>query len=353
MNPTGLPGQIPGTGDLHRDPYLFNPEDYSWPTPAPLRSCGAPVRCVRGCGCGVELLPEHCDKKSCSHLYCSRINRERRARDVEDRFEASRRGRDVIYAVLTVPPHLRGKFGDRTIIPPKPSRAKAKAKKKPRTAGEVAWKKAQERLVRYLKAEEDFDYGVERTDPCGDDGEKWHPHINLLWVRKSGSGYINPDALERLKDRWRWIIGASPDEPISVYVHFATDRAHPGHERDSLNYDPVALRKHWYSYMGRVWPRWEEEFPYHLKIKWLGKPAKTPERTPDPCCPKCEREVVVMNFGSLEEAERLAGLGYERLREEYEDRKAHFRRQRPAKFTKFTVRVGPGGSEWIPERRDR
>lgn len=195
-------------------------------------------------------------------------------------------GRAVIYTIFTVPPSRRQAAAD------------------PKT-----WKKWIARIVGYMRKSLGLGYAVERTDPCGEDGVTWHPHINLLWVRRDGfrSGFITPDQLAALKARWaRIVYGApekgSPPRPINVYTQFAT-------QEDKI--------LHWCSYMGRTWSRWEEEFPYHLRIKWLGAaPTTPPKPAVDMCCQKCGAETLRMQCGSPDAAKAAAAWSYQRLQDE-------------------------------------
>lgn len=281
---------------FHRDGYLYDPAAYSWPKPRQATACGAPFTAVRGCGCGVKAVRQHCDKRGCSEEYCRGKIRERRARKIKARLDAGRTdGRAVIYTVFTVPPERRGAAADRKL-----------------------WKKWIDRLLRYMKKELALDYAVERTDPCGEDGETWHPHVNLLWIRRQGfRGFIKPEQLADLKAKWASIVyGGKTTKPISVHTAFSTDEARIWH---------------WCRYMGRTWSRWEEEFPYHLRIKWLGRAPKTPIDVSDSCCPKCAEEIVRMQFGSVEAAADAAKWTYQRLRDEVEA--ARFERMR--KFGKW------------------
>jgi hypothetical protein len=261
--------------------------------PGTAKNCGAPFRAVRACGCATAAVRDHCDDKACEHNYCADRNRSRRGSDVEDRMEASRRGRALIYTVFTVPPCRREAAAERVQLRP---RRKKDGTVEPRE--EWRWKLWLGELIEYMKAELNLDYAVERSDPAGGEApRRWHPHLNVLWVRKDGRGYLSPEDLGLLKARWKEIIGQAADGPISIWTAFALENA-------------VARRRHWYSYMGRTWPAWEEKFPYHCRIKWFGKPAKAPEREHDPCCAECGLEVAVVRTGSEAAAAELAARGY-------------------------------------------
>ena len=314
--------------DWHRDLYLPS-EEFSYPQRGPRGNCGAPFRAVRGCRCGVSAVRDHCDDKNCEHNYCSDKNRSRRARDIEDKFEAGRRGRCVIYSVFTVPPALRQAAGEKVRL-----RARKKKDGTLETREVWRWQLWLEELLEGLKGTFGLEYAVERSDPAGDDRDRWHPHINLLWVREDGGGFIEEGQLEALKSEWKAIIGEKEENPISVHTAYAAPR-------------DEARRRHWYSYMGRTWPGWEEEFPYHCRLKWLGRPAKRPERDLETHCPKCEAEVVVIKCGSEEAAELLASKGYDNLKLEHDERLQMLKRCAKARPPTFEMVISVGGSRGI------
>lgn len=286
----------------------------SYPTRAQALNCGSPFRAVRGCGCGVSVVRDHCDVKECEHNYCGDVLRKKRARLIEDKFEAGLHGRSVIYTVFTVPPSRRLAAAETVTLRP---RRKKDGSLEPRQV--PRWKLWLDELVDGLKGALCLEYACERSDPAGEDRDRWHPHINLLWVREDGDGFITEEQLEALKSEWKRIVGVREEDPISIYTSYAKPK-------------DEARRRHWYSYMGRIWPGWEEQFPYLCRIKWLGKPAKRPEREPDPCCPKCEQEVIVIATGSPEAAELLAARGYEALQQEWRAVVAFRRRRLPVEF---------------------
>lgn len=277
---------------------MYDPSAYSWPRPKPPNPCGAPFLAVTGCGCGLKRVRQHCDKRGCAEEYCREKIRSRRARKIKARLDAGRTdGRAVIYTVFTVPPERRGAAGDRK-----------------------TWKKWIDRLLRYMRKELALEYAVERTDPCGEDGETWHPHSNLLWIRKNGfRGYLEPTQLAALKAKWASIVYGTKEtngKPISVHTAFSTDEARI---------------RHWCSYMGRTWSQWEDDFPYHLRIKWLGHPPKTPPKEVARPCEKCGKDVCRMQFGSEAAALEASAWSYDRLLLEVEEQR--FERMR--KFGKW------------------
>jgi hypothetical protein len=298
--------------DFHRDPWhgieAYQDQLWTFPRPSPAESCGAPFRGVRACPKTVTVCQEHCDRLECSHPYCERRNRDRRAGAIFDRLQLARRGREVIYQVYTVPPCRREA-----------------------AAQEKTWKRWLRNLIAWLKKTFDLEYAAERSDPCGEDGERWHPHVNLAWVRKNGKGWLEPDELEAIKARWKKIIGLAPSDAISVYSSYTAQ-------------DQKIM--HIARYLGRPWPRWAKTQKYLLRVKWFGKPPKVEKVKGPKLCKCCGCEEVYLTFGSREAAEAMAAQGYERCLEEAEDRRRHLLSMRPAKFAKYDVRISSGETLW-------
>ncbi|HET6373272.1 MAG TPA: hypothetical protein VFG76_08190, partial [Candidatus Polarisedimenticolia bacterium] len=180
----------PPDRDFHRDPYhgveawQGHLDGIAWPSPTPAEDCGAPFRGVKGCGCRVDVVRDHCDRLQCAHPYCERVNRDRRGRDIFDRIAAARAGRRVVYIVPTVPPSLRARAAE-------PGR----------------WQRWTARMMRYLKKNLRMQYACERSDPAGEDGVRWHPHMNILMIQRNPVPVefqpLGGGELERLKHAWR------------------------------------------------------------------------------------------------------------------------------------------------------
>ncbi len=248
--------------------------------------------------------------------------------------EADRKGRPVIYFIGTVPPEIRGRLAD-----------------------EGNWRRLIRRLMDRLKKDFSFDYGVERSDPAGKDGETWHPHVNLLFVRKDRAGWIDEAEVRRM---WKELLYA-PElkeirratnakeisleeglgrlleyeaQPVDIHLEYSKDEA-------KINF--------WCDYLGRPWPRWAAEHKYMLRVKWFGNRPTRPERDKTNECPRCGLKVYTLQLGSEQAAQEMAAMGYERIRDECEDRRRHFARSRPAKFKKCTVRVSAEGTFWTRE----
>ena len=302
LNPRDFLDTFPSPTLDHHNPfhgseaYQTQIAEFSAPTAAPARNCEALYRCVKACGCGARVVRDHCDNLDCSHPYCEDVNRGRRARDIYQRLEQARNGRPVIYTVLTVPPSRRQD-----------------------AAVDKTWRRWIRQLVSYMKKHLQLQYAVERSDPAGEDGETWHPHVNLLWIRLDGKGFLDPDVLDALKARWKKILKMRADDVSNVYTQFSS------HD---------AKLRHWASYLGRCWPRWVEGHKYLLRVKWFGRPPKVEDAGGEHLCKLCGEEVVVLRFGSLEAAEEMAARGVDVVRAEYqagldELRKLAERRSRP------------------------
>jgi len=198
---------------------------------------------------------------------------------IRDRFEGphGRRRRPANYTVLTVPPELRAAAADAS-----------------------TWRKWRRLIWKYLKKNHGGLFAVERTDPAGDKAhEKWHPHLNLLWVQRDGfRPFID---VEALKAEWGRIMGA---ERLPVAHHAFSDV-------------PARLN-HWYSYMGRTWPDWQGAVRLHPSVRWLGKYPKKPP--PEKNCRSCGGAVVFVSGLDRKGADELAALGPAAVRWEWEKR---------------------------------
>ena len=319
-----IPGTIEateGVNGVHLDPYPTPSGELFPGLPVPsgdVIDCGAPFHAVKGCRCKLVKVRKHCDNRLCVNEYCMGKFRAKRASRIERRFEAARAGRPAFYLVATVPPERR----------------QAAADKK-------TWKSWLDRLRRFLVDKHGLQFAVERTDPAGKCEEanrtgqactcahclRWHPHVNLLAVFAHGRftphQKFTREELAGLKDKWGEIVGARR-RPV-VYLDFAWPD-HPKWNRktgkpNSREYEERRLGA-WFSYMGRTWPQWEREFPYHLRVKWFGTAPATPkEKHVDCCCDVCGEEVVFFAVGSEVAAEEMILGGYDRLKEEAEWRR--------------------------------
>jgi hypothetical protein len=223
----------------------------------------------------VKAYESGCCRLSC--VACEKQLRARRALAIKERFEAAggMAGGPVLYTILTVPPALRA-----------------------RAAQEATWTDWKRKIVKWLKKNAGFRFGVERTDPAGDrDRTKWHPHINLLWCQRPGfRPYLD---LAKLRTAWAQIIGA---KTVNVWHQFSSA---PGQ------------LWHWFSYMGRTWPEWVPVVKGHMTVRWYGRYPKSEDAGPA-CCEKCGEGYVVLRCGSRACAEEMVAAGAAAVRWEVE-----------------------------------
>lgn len=261
--------ELPVHLQIAASPPLFQPSE-GWPVRNPVAAC-IPEDGVAFCGCQAKAVQWGCNRSDCRN--CEDFVRRRRAMSIRERFEAGRKGKPVIYTILTVPEERR------------------QAAANPKTW--AAWRR---RIVKWMKKNVGFHFGLQRSDPAGDEApDKWHPHVNLLWVQRDGfTPFIDVDTL---REEWARIIEAPL---VNVWTQYSTDDA---------------KLRHWYSYMGRPWPDWQNSVRQHLRMNWLGAyPRKPPPEKK--CCEKCGEKWRRMLCGTEVEARRLAALGPERLRDE-------------------------------------
>lgn len=259
---------------------ILNPEAKPrslWPVPDPQPSCN-PRFVAKVCGCRVQKLPATCNRLCCQG--CQNKLRARRSRAIADKMQPDiDLGAAVIYLIVTVPEHRREAAADYK-----------------------TWSKWCRSLWKFLKVDQGALYGVGRMDPAGDEAPtKWHPHLNLLFIRRGGRGWLD---VEKVKEAWAEIIGAEHDlfgRPIiDVRAAYA----------DATN---QARINHWFDYQGRTWAAWRKSVPKHLTQRWYGgKAVPKKKKLPEWTCPDCDARFHVIRCKSELEADEYVHLGPDR-----------------------------------------
>ncbi len=267
-----------------------------WPSNLPkpgevVRGKGCGDWGVAVCGCKAKAVPSHCNRLDCP--LCADHLRARRARRILARLDAGRNGRPVVYTVFTVPPEDRE-----------------------RAADVKTWNKWRRKIWKWMKENLLAQFAVERTDPCGDDRVKWHPHLNFLWVQRAGTrAFISPKKLEELKLAWQEIIGAY--RAVNVYTKYSSEEKQI---------------RHWASYLGRTWPEWRKSVPRHVTMRWLGKYPKIEPVEGDGSCNECGEYVEILRVRDRGQADLYVHNGAEFCR-------AELRRRR-------REHIGPTSHDW-------
>lgn len=241
---------------------------FDWPRPSAPQTCEERLG-VAFCGKTVRKYRQGCSRGDC--WGCEDHLRTRQAAKFKgESITPHLAGRDLCYTVLTTPEHLRQA-----------------------AAHYPTWAKWVKTFLKALEARLGMAWGVLRSDPAGKCKEaerlgrycdcskcsKWHPHVNLLWVRKGGSGELSDYELWLMKSLWAEAIGAAhvwdgnrPRPMVVVHHYYKADPSTlKGKEKERAE---GCLWK-WYSYQGRKWPAWQKTAKKFLRIRWVGKyPAK-------------------------------------------------------------------------------
>lgn len=118
-----------------------------------------------------------------------------------------------------------------------------------------------------------------RTHPCGEDGERFNPHANILWGR--GPGFRGEIDVARMRDVWNRSLGRDPRRTVNVKTAFIVLKSRKG----------VAQLNHWLRYMERGFPGWTWA---GLWGRWYGSYPKKLDSTPvrrDHRCIRCGHPV--------------------------------------------------------------
>ena len=204
---------------------------------------------IRSCTCGPQLVQSGCMNRDCEK--CADFVKRRAGSRAETRLLAGRRYREpILKTIFTVPDYLREKFNDKKV-----------------------WRATLRRLVKVLKANHGFLFGIEASHPTGDDLEVFKPHANFLWRQKKGfRAKLN---LTVLREEWRKILNLGKKDKL----------ANPHHEF-IIPDDEEGKNKlsHACSYTVRPFPGWQY---WTGSVRWYGKYPKGIELNQTDPCEEC------------------------------------------------------------------
>jgi len=237
---------------------------WAWPTPCVPKTCEKRLG-VAFCRETVRKYEQGCCRGDC--WGCEDHLRDRTA--VKFRKESITphlAGRALCYTVPTVPEHRRQAAADW-----------------------ATWARWTKLFLKALQKHFGLVWAWVRTDPAGKCDyankteefclcakcSKWHPHLNILWVRENGRGKLDDDELWLMKSLWAEIVGADHAwdgdylRPIvSVHHSFVLDPATlQGEEAKRAE----GKLWHLYRYQGRKWPAWQKAAKQYLRIRPFGK----------------------------------------------------------------------------------
>lgn len=203
------------------------------------------------CLCGFQIVRSGCHSADCPE--CAPAVRQQRAERARRRISSVRKGRPVLETVFTIPPEYRPNFANPKLF---------------RDLVRRVWKLLQEQYG--------GEFAFSASHPIGSGDEKqdpglFHPHINLIWLRKPGaSGYLDVD---RLRSDFAGILGTSG--PVDLWHKYAYKAEEIWH---------ILL------YVCRPFPGFSS---WTGPVRWLGKyPRKTKEEREKETyqaaiCPEC------------------------------------------------------------------
>lgn len=251
------------------------PRTWVWPVPEAQPDC-TPKFVVKVCGCKAVKVASSCNRLSCQR--CQNHLRARRARAIADRLQPHvDGGKAVVYLILTTPEHRREAMADPKV-----------------------WSTCLRKLWKHLEREHGALFGVQRSDPAGDEEPlKWAIHANILFVKRDG--FRDWTDVEKIKGAWAEIVGAEKDllgKPI-IDVRIAYAGA-----------DDQSRVNHWYDYQGRTWAAWRKAVPKHLTVKWYGnRKHYKRKKLPAWCCSECGERYRAIRCKWETEADEYVFLG--------------------------------------------
>lgn len=203
---------------------------------------------IMACKCGSRIRRSGCMRHDCPD--CAEFVRQRRGNHMFDRFKLVRGSRPVLRTTFTVPMHLRRSYLQRH-----------------------EWRAAVKKMVKILKADFGFEFGVEVSHPVGETEpgapEVFHPHINFLWIQTLGhSPHLSLVQLRKLRRSWAEIVGCCGVVNIE-HKYYRSDRR----------------IRHACRYFGRNFPGFSI---WQGPVRWYGKIPKLPPSSGlCPCCHAC------------------------------------------------------------------
>ena len=245
----------------------------------PVSTCDPAWYSIR-CKCGVNRVKMgSCQKEACT--VCSSRVAARRTKRTASRFVKRGAGQALCYTTFTVPPDLR------------------------HLCTQAAWKRLRKALMAVLKEKYAFLWGCESSHPTGDDVDVFHPHMNVLWIRRPPAmGTMPAWQLDQLKADWRSIIGnvldVEPPDVATAFHCFKTGR------------DKQAVAGLVY-YVMRAFPGWSHWTG--MRVRWYrakgfdGKPIRLPRADKEPWeCPHCHEPFAVRFVGDVDGADSVLTL---------------------------------------------
>jgi len=189
---------------------------------------------VIGCNCNRRIVPSVCMSLDCAP--CAPYVGARRAFSVLKRIigislfqQKTYSKKPLIYTIFTIPKAIRNRYLDK-----------------------AEWQKVRKRAWTLLKEYFGALYGVEVTHPAGDkDKSIFHPHLNFLWVQKSGfRPFID---VNLLREKWSAVLKVDISDVYSQYT------------------SKISKLSHWTKYVTRTFPGTHK---WTGSLRWYGKYPK-------------------------------------------------------------------------------
>ena len=220
-------------------------------------SCGGRWITIK-CGCdNGKIRPLKiggCMNEDC--IDCRESIKLRRTKKALPRLNAKRYSSPVMYTVFTVPYDVR--------------------KRAESTETWSYWRKC---IVEVLKRDYGLRYALGSSHPTGEDENIFHPHLNFLWIQKTGCKHKID--LTKMRSTWSKIIKAKG--AVDIYHQW---------------YKKEYKIRHLVSYVLRTFPGWK--FWRGQAVRWYGEYPRNIDNEiyedTDWICPDCGEEITIMEL---------------------------------------------------------
>ena len=129
-------------------------------------------------------------------------------------------------------------------------------------------------LIKKMKENYGFSWGLVSSHPTGENKDVFHPHINILWIQKKG--FRHKLDLDRLRVEWKHIIRAK--NQVVIYHEWVKKEGEKIHK---------------INYVVRPFPGWK--WWRGTSVRWYGVYPRGIDYKKDWVCPECGEKIEIID----------------------------------------------------------